>query len=489
MQLKPKKLLLNTRQPTGMWVIFITTLFFTMSSTTLTITLDSYTLEVAPYLDYLKQNFDFSLYSNLYLFAFAGIIGGIIGYIIGHKRSVVIGIFYSVVGLLLLSINNLALIGFSAYVIGIGITLPNLLTTLSFLYTQDDPRRHAGFTLVYMASVFGSALAILLNDFLAVKIGYQALYALMTIFSVIAALVFMYAGTSLNRNIGITEGKDARFTPSNYTVIFILILLSTLLSYLLDYIYVLEIMIVGIAAVVFVIMVIYTLLETDFQQRKRAFALLILSVFGICYWLVDKNILIIFLNYLNFFSKSTEMTLPGFISANFIFEINIVLIVIFGLTMAVFWNKNKLQKHIVQITRFFALALTISAISCLLIALSITLEKYNIGEKIAAYLLLITVALNSIAKIILLPLYYAIVGKLSPRKYESVVMGFFFILTSAVGVISIFINDRTLRHNFEFSLQYQYLSKVYFILATAVFAVAASAFVFVKIWEKYLKAR
>jgi hypothetical protein len=61
------------------------------------------------------------------------------------------------------------------------------------------------------------------------------------------------------------------------------------------------------------------------------------------------------------------------------------------------------------------------------------------------YLLIITLTLNSIAKVLLLPLYYAIVGKLSPRKYESIVMGFFFIINAAIGVIVFSLNAKILR--------------------------------------------
>ncbi|MBK2125120.1 MFS transporter, partial [Fangia hongkongensis] len=240
MNLKPKKLLLNTRQPTGMWVILFTSILYTMSTTTIIITFEDYILNSAPYLNYLSKSFDLSLYSNLFLFSFASVIGGILGYNIGHKRSVLIGIFYSCAGLILLTINNLALIGFSAYIIGVGVTVPNLYTTLSFLYTQDDPRRHAGFTLVYIATIVGAALAIVITDLFARHLGYQSLYLIMAVASIIGALTFLYASATLNKSVSISDNIDAKFTPSVYSVIFILIVLSTLISYLLDYIYVLE---------------------------------------------------------------------------------------------------------------------------------------------------------------------------------------------------------------------------------------------------------
>ncbi|WP_083907080.1 MFS transporter [Fangia hongkongensis] len=480
MNLKPKKLLLNTRQPTGMWVILFTSILYTMSTTTIIITFEDYILNSAPYLNYLSKSFDLSLYSNLFLFSFASVIGGILGYNIGHKRSVLIGIFYSCAGLILLTINNLALIGFSAYIIGVGVTVPNLYTTLSFLYTQDDPRRHAGFTLVYIATIVGAALAIVITDLFARHLGYQSLYLIMAVASIIGALTFLYASATLNKSVSISDNIDAKFTPSVYSVIFILIVLSTLISYLLDYIYVLEGIILIVAAIAFILMCLYSFFEKDYAQRKRIIALITLSILAGCYWFIDKNILIIFLYYLRIYGENANMGIPEFISSNFIFEANIVLIVIIGIIMAGFWNKNKHQKHIIQITRFFSLALLISAVACLFIALSFFLGKS------ASYLLLITVALNSIAKVILLPLYYAIVGKLSPRKYESIIMGFFFLFTAAIGILSIYVNNKTISSQAFHRQELGYLYSYFFIgvLITAILAFALS-----KIWKKYLKSK
>ncbi|WP_440994073.1 hypothetical protein [Cysteiniphilum litorale] len=489
MQLKPKKLLLNTKQPFGLWFLLLTSLFYSMGTAAITVHFSGFIHSIADSTqegltpDILAINFN--LVTNLFLYSAAGLIGGILGYMIGHRRSVIIGMLYSFVALILLSLNNLSLIGFSAYIIGVGLVIPNLFTTLSFLYTQDDPRRHAGFTLMYMATILGAALSLSIGGSLQ-NLSYQNWFIIMAVVTLFAVLIFLAGGIYLNRNIGLIDGVEAKYTPSTYSVIFILIVLSSLTDFLLHYQRVLQAIIISLALIAIIIMLIYAYLEKDETQRKRNRLLLILLALSVFFWLADKSIITIFLNYLTLFNRDYGFFNAKSLSADFFFEANIALVLIIGFVSAVLWNKNKHTQHMKRLIRLFSLATLFMALASGLLFFSFFSQSLNHFAMTGNYLLLITLMLNSVAKVLLLPLYYAMVGKFSPRKYESIVMGFFFIITAGIGVFVYSLNQNILNSQI-LTNTYQSLSYLYGSLFVAGLICALVAYLLSKFMHYHKK--
>ncbi len=483
MQLQPKKLLLNTKQPFGLWFLLLASLLFSMGTTAITVHFSAYLHSIAnPSQEGITPqilSINFNLYTNLFLYSASGFIGGFFGYSIGDRRSVIIGILYGFVSLILLSLNNLSLIGFSGYIIAIGLVIPNLFTTLSFLYTQDDPRRHAGFTLMYMTTVCGAALSLTISSTFASNLSYQTWFILMALTSLIGVLIFLAGGIYLNRNISVIDGIEPKYTPSTYSVIFILVVLSALVNFLLQRLLILKIVIVVLAVIAISIMLIYAYLEKDTNQRKRNYVLLILLALSIFFWFADKNITTIFLHYLQLFSHNYGFFNIKNPSADFFFEANIGLVLVIGFVSAILWNKNKHTQHMKRLIRLFSLAILLTSIACALLFFSFLSQSMHQFVTTGNYLLTLTLMLNSIAKILLLPLYYAIVGKLSPRKYEAIVMGFFFIIIAAIGVAALSFNKMTLMPT-DLIRTYQSLSCLYGILSILGTLFAISAYMLAK---------
>ena len=488
MQPKYKRLLLNTKQPLGMWVIFFSTFCFSMGVTMVSINLNGY-LDSLPQLEHASRwsGLDVNLYTNLFLYSGAGIIGGFIGYVIGHRRSVVLGTVFASVSLLILSLNNLTMIGFCAYVIAVGVVMPNLFTSLSFLYAQDDARRHAGFTLIYMASILGAALAISFSNTLIDNYGYKTIYVLMALMSFVAALCFVSDGTYLSRNIGLIDNVTPQYSPSSYSVIFILIILSSALSYLIEMPLLLKSLIMVIALFSISIMLLFSFKEQNTAQRKRNALLLVLLLLSGFFLFVGKNMLIVFLNYRGLFNSDYGFfTTKGF-SSDFIFEVNIIAVMIVGVVSAALWNKNKQQQHVKRMMHLFALAILLMGVCCFLLFVSFYSQSFHYFAITGNYLLLITLALNSMAKILLLPLFYAMVGKLAPRRYESIVMGFFFAITAALGVLALTLANYTYHTTQNVLSTYHQLSIVFLIFIVLCVLLAIGSYLLLKLWLKRVK--
>src|SRR5882724_2504642 len=112
----------------------------------------------------------FSIYgiytAMVYLTALPG--GWIADRFIGQRRSVLYGGILIACGHLSLTFHSLPTfyLGLFRIVVGTGLLKPNISTMVGSLYTQDDPRRDAGFSIFYMGINIGAFLAPLVCGFL-----------------------------------------------------------------------------------------------------------------------------------------------------------------------------------------------------------------------------------------------------------------------------------------------------------------------------------
>src|SRR5882724_586087 len=110
----------------------------------------------------------YGLYTAMvYLTALPG--GWIADRFIGQRRSVLYGGILIACGHLSLTFHSLPTfyLGLFLIVDGTGLLKPNISTMVGSLYTQDDPRRDAGFSIFYMGINIGAFLAPLVCGFLA----------------------------------------------------------------------------------------------------------------------------------------------------------------------------------------------------------------------------------------------------------------------------------------------------------------------------------
>ncbi|MEH6636086.1 MAG: oligopeptide:H+ symporter [Halioglobus sp.] len=83
-------------------------------------------------------------------------------------------------------------------VIGVGFLKPNISTIVGRLYTQDDPRRDAGFTIFYMGINLGAFVATLLCGYLGETFGWRYGFGAAGIGMVIGLLTFLHGQKHLH---------------------------------------------------------------------------------------------------------------------------------------------------------------------------------------------------------------------------------------------------------------------------------------------------
>ncbi|HEY8182592.1 MAG TPA: peptide MFS transporter [Thermoanaerobaculia bacterium] len=109
-----------------------------------------------------------------------GVPGGFIAdRFIGHYRAVLVGGIVIACGHFTMAVPGLPFffIGLLLIIIGTGLLKPNVSTLVGTLYTRDDPRRDAGFSLFYMGINTGAFFAPLVTGWLGQKINWHIGFA------------------------------------------------------------------------------------------------------------------------------------------------------------------------------------------------------------------------------------------------------------------------------------------------------------------------
>jgi len=109
-----------------------------------------------------------------------GIPGGFLAdKLIGHRRAVLIGGIIIALGHFSMAVPGLPFfyLGLLLIIIGTGLLKPNVSTIVGTLYTRDDPRRDAGFSIFYMGINTGAFFAPLVTGWLGQKINWHIGFA------------------------------------------------------------------------------------------------------------------------------------------------------------------------------------------------------------------------------------------------------------------------------------------------------------------------
>ena len=106
-------------------------------------------------------------YMSLYVFALSG--GQIADRFLGAKRTILMGGLFIAVGQLLLQFHSTQALLFALTGIAVGTCLmkPNLSASVGKMYSKDDPRREAAFTIEYAGINVGSVMAVLICGYMA----------------------------------------------------------------------------------------------------------------------------------------------------------------------------------------------------------------------------------------------------------------------------------------------------------------------------------
>jgi proton-dependent oligopeptide transporter, POT family len=141
----------------------------------------------------------------------AAIVGGFIAdRFIGQYRSVLIGGILIALGHLTLALRALTFFytGLGLIVIGTGLLKPNVSTLVGSLYSADDPRRDAGFSIFYMGINVGGFLGVIVAGYLAQRVDWHIGFAAASVGMTLGLVQYVIFGRT--RLLPASERAQAR---------------------------------------------------------------------------------------------------------------------------------------------------------------------------------------------------------------------------------------------------------------------------------------
>src|SRR5213075_3370273 len=195
-----------------------------------------------------------------------------------------------------------------------------------------------------------------------------------------------------------------------------------------------ETIIKAICAAVALALIYLTVRHSDRREQRNMTAYLILTIGSLMFWslyqMAPSGLMLFAVNNVDL------MVGPVRIQPQWIQNINTVCIVLGGPVLASLFTRMRTRGWRIDIPKQFAASLLLMALAFLILPLGIKLAGAN--GKSAFSWLFASYVLQSIGELLIMPIGYAMIGKIAPKQYQGIMMGSWMLVT---GLASLFAGD------------------------------------------------
>jgi POT family proton-dependent oligopeptide transporter len=396
---------------------------------------------------------------------FLPLIGGwIADRFIGAKRATLIGGVIIMLGHFTLAFSNPTTfyLGLILVATGTGFLKSNISVMVGQLYSKEDARRDAGFSIFYMGINLGATIAPLVCGFLAENLWFQGFISRMGFdphsswhFGFAAAGVGMFFGlmqylfgrknlqnigevpvdtTDTPDTAGVTSPAGTAGTASSMSALYVaemagLAIVATIIvvyfvyaqsfDFALSYVLMPTVLLAGLIGV----------LLSGMQDRlstrdwKRIGVIIILFIFSTIFWMGFEQAA----TSLNLFARDmTDLgVFGGWLEASSLQAVNGFFIVVLAPVMAFVWLRlgNRQPSDAVK----FSIALLFGGLGFVVVAAAV---NWGGGGKVSPFWLFLVYFLHTIGELCLSPVGLSSMTKLAPPKMVSLMMGVWFLSIS-----------------------------------------------------------
>ncbi|MEN0044633.1 MAG: peptide MFS transporter [Pseudomonadota bacterium] len=383
----------------------------------------------------------------VYLVALPG--GWIADRLMGAQKAVWYGGIIIMAGHFVLAIPNLQafFLGLVLVVLGTGLLKPNISAIVGELYTAEDPRRDAGFTIFYMGINVGAALGPIICGGLGQSdsFGWHYGFAAAGIGMLFGLIQYKLSGGLLGEagtHISSTgdAARDAERKRKGWigvwtavAVIAAVVGLALFGVITIDAVSLAKGMtyvICSVAAIYFIYVLAFAGLDT--VEKKRVVVIIVLFLAAAMFWSGFEQAG----SSLNLFAERyTDRIVGSFeIPASWFQSLNAVFIILLAPLYASAWVWLA-KRNMEPSTPFkFALGLIVLAMGFLTMVAAATIVAA--GDKAMPTWLILTYLLHTMGELTLSPVGLSATTKLAPRRFVGQMMGIWFLATSLGNLIA-----------------------------------------------------
>jgi proton-dependent oligopeptide transporter, POT family len=359
----------------------------------------------------------YGLYTaGVYFTAIPG--GWIADRLLGQRRAVLYGGILIALGHYALAANILPLFfaGLVLIVLGTGLLKPNVSSMVGQLYSPEDKRRDAGFSIFYMGINLGALLAPIPCSYLGEKVGWHWGFGLAAIGMTAGLVQFVLGGKRLGR-AGELESPPENAGATWARVAAVLVAVTLVLWALWDY---KDFVILAGTAAYFTWMLRQGHTPTE---RKRIGAVIVLFVFATLFWGAFEQAG----SSLNLFAQRfTDRVVFGWeFPAGWFQSVNSIFLVSLAPVFAWLWVR--LGEREPSSPTKFVLALVFVGLGFLIVAIAAGLSA---GSLVSPWWLVALYFCHTVGELSLSPVGMSAVTKLAPARLVGSMMGVWFLSIS-----------------------------------------------------------
>jgi POT family proton-dependent oligopeptide transporter len=347
---------------------------------------------------------------------------------LGLRRSIIMGSLIMILGfaILLLPFQNAFALGIGMIICGYAFFKPNLTSLLGKLYHAKDPRRDAGFSLVFAAANFGAFISPLACGYVVCNYSWKYAFALTSCGIILGFLIFL-------KKFNLFSPYDEDIQKQKFITIYGLSFKNLIYLGLLPIILILAFLI-GNSHWMSLIMpltfggVMVWLLRLAFrsspQERANIWTLLILLgfvlIFDICFEQAWSSI-----NFL--IERAVARTIYEFeVPTAWFLGINPLLVVFLGPLFSSLWLTLDQRKYHISVEIKFIIGLLTLAVG--FGGLFVGTQLPNSAGLINPGWIFFAYAFHTIGELCIIPVGISMVSKLAPPNYASTFMGLWYFI-------------------------------------------------------------
>jgi POT family proton-dependent oligopeptide transporter len=367
---------------------------------------------------------------------------------LGLQRAIWTGGVFIALGHLSIALSSVFsrptfFLGLVLIVIGTGLLKPNVSAIVGDLYSADDPRRDAGFSVFYMGINTGALIAPIITGFLGERVGWHLGFGAAGVGMLAGLLTFrLRAGPTLG-----AIGAEPRSTPEQQRAARTITLVGLALIAVVIVLAMTGVMridpravagamtsvILGMALLYFVYLFLFAGLNGD--ERRRIAVVLVLFLFAIVFWSAFEQQP----TSLNLFARDfTDRRVLGWeVPTSWFQSAESAAVILFAPVLAALWANLARRGRDLSSPTKFALGLSFAGLGFLvMLAASNRVIAGGAATRVSMLWLIVSYFLQGIGELSLSPVGMSSMTRLAPKRFSGLTMGVWFASISLGNLIA-----------------------------------------------------